>query len=222
MKAFGWIVALIIVVLVIWAIVASTGTTPEATQTPGDDGMTYDVTVTNTSADQPLSPGVYVVHSHDASLNFEGAVAPAELEPLAEYGSHAAFAALVETLPGVEQVITIDEPVMPGESTMFSFEAPQGADVHLSGIQMLVGTNDGYTLVDGVELTGEALTVAAQNYDAGTEENETPGGGFDAGQPDPTRGEENVENGTPTDPQAVVTLHDQITETALELSVAVR
>ena len=108
-----------------------------------------------------------------------------------------------------------------GESfraSMAPFEAATGIDIQVAEVpsgfhetQVNVGLNGG-NAADSV--------TEAMNYDNGSEENEAPGSGFDGGQPDPSRGAENVENGTPTDPQEPVTAHDQITDTVLELTVS--
>lgn len=221
MKKLLWIIVLILVILGIWYGTQGTDETAVDVPTDGAEMMSYTATITNLSDTQPLSPGVYVLHTHDASINFEGSVAPESLEALAEVGNPAAFAEFLAGVDGVMEVITIDAPVLPGEEASFTFDVAEGTDMHLSGIQMLVATNDGYALVDSLELMGEAVTVAAVNHDAGTEENTEPGSGFDGGQPDPSRGEENLDNGVATDPHAPVAVHDQVTETVLELSVAV-
>ena len=112
--ALGWIILVIVILIILWFIFAGRGDgTP--VPPPTSEATIYTVTVKNISTDQPLSPGVFVTHTDEASLDFEGALAPAELEPLAEYGSHADFAALAETLPGVMNVHTIDAPIMPGQ-----------------------------------------------------------------------------------------------------------
>lgn len=182
----------------------------------------YRVTIENVSEDQVLSPGVYVLHSPEASLNFEGSLAPESLEPLAEYGDHAPFAAFVETVPGVLAVYRVNAPIKPGEMSQFVAMIPEDAEepYYLSGLQMAVGTNDGYALVNNLELTGREASINALNYDAGTEENTELLSGFPGGQPDPSRGEENIENGTSTDPRANVTRHPQLSSTIMAVTVS--
>ncbi len=187
-----------------------------------DDGMVmsatdYTVTINNVSSDQPLAPGIYVIHNASASLNFEGQLSPAAFESLAEIGSPAAAAELVMGLPGVMEVIVMDAPVLPGESTSFDISVPDG--YLLSGLQMPVGTNDGLVLIDAVELNGTAVTVDARNYDNGTEDNSPLGSGFEGGQPDPARGAENIDNGVATDPQENFRAHPELTETVLRAEV---
>lgn len=251
-QAWLWILVIIALIVVI-VLAAGNKNSEEEVQESHIDQISYSVEVSNTSEDQPLSPGVYVVHSADASLDFAGELSPAELEPLAEYGDNTAFAAFLRGLDGVKEVITIDEPILPGESATFEFmieakadhsddmamtdegddtdammeedgddatmEEHQLEDLFLSGIQMAVGSNDGYALVNAVALDGQAAIATAKNYDNGTEENSDLNSGFEGGQPDADRGEENVDNGTATDPQAPVAEHDQLTETILTIKL---
>jgi hypothetical protein len=251
-QAWLWILVIIALIVVI-VLAAGNKNSEEEVQESHIDQISYSVEVSNTSEDQPLSPGVYVVHSADASLDFAGELSPAELEPLAEYGDNTAFAAFLRGLDGVKEVITIDEPILPGESASFEFmiesesahndammmeddedntdtedameegdammEEHQLEDLFLSGIQMAVGSNDGYALVNAVALDGQAAMATAKNYDNGTEENSDLNSGFEGGQPDAERGEENVDNGTATDPQAPVAEHDQLTETILTIKL---
>jgi hypothetical protein len=219
MKTLIWI---IILVLVIWGIVAvsSDGDSGEdATPTPETVTVQYSVTVKNVSEDQPLSPGVFVTHTSDATLDFQGTQSPVALEPLAEYGANDDFIAFLGDVPGVLSIYAVNEPIAPGEEITFNVEADNSGNVYISGIQMVVGSNDGYALMNAVRLDGEAVTVEALNYDNGTEENENLLGGFDAGQPDPQRGDDNIDNGTATDPQEDVAVHEQLTQTIMEVTI---
>ena len=172
----------------------------------------------NVSTDQPLSPGVIVVHTDEASLNFEGQTAPAQLEPLAEVGAAADFAAFAEEQSGVLSVTKTSAAIAPGETATVTISAPQQG-AYLSVVMMAVGSNDGFVLIDKADIT-PGTTVQAANYDAGTEENGRLGGGFAAGQPDPEKGDENIDNGDATDPQAPVARHEQLESTLLSVTIA--
>ena len=178
--------------------------------------QTADITLDNVHESQPLAPGVVVLHTSDASLNFEGQLAPPGLEQLAEVGNPAVFAEYVSGLEGVVSVITTEAPIMPGTFTTITAELPEEG-LLLSVLMMPVGTNDGFALIDAVPIEG-VDTVSASNYDAGTEENSALMSGFDGGQPEPSRGEENLENGNPT--EEPVSAHPELTETVLAVSVS--
>lgn len=192
---------------------------PNATTT-----RTFSLTIKNLSESQPLSPGVFIVHDGSVSIDFDGLLSPKELEPLAEYGDNTRFFKFVRDLKGVSDTLNVSAPVLPGELSKYSVSVSPRPDAFLSGIMMLVGTNDGYALVDSVPLFNEdgkpqTITISAKNYDNGTEDNNKPGSGFSGGQPDSSKGVENVENGTATVPQEIVSANIQITETVLELTI---
>ena len=144
-------------------------------------------------------------------MDFEGSLAPAALEPLAEYGSNVQLAEYLRSQEGVEQVITFDEPILPGQS--ISLQVAPSSNSLVSVIGMAVGTNDGYALVDSVDPSG---THNAKIYDAGTEENEGLLCGFDCGQPDPSKGESNIENGNST--SEAVKIHQELTENVMTVA----
>lgn len=181
------------------------------------------VTLENVDENQVLSPGVYIIHDASSSLNFEGGNAPSALEPLAEYGSNDAFANYANSLEGLVRMIRIDTPVLPGEQTSFEVDlSGLRGPLYLSGIQMAVGSNDGYVLLDKAEILSSRKKIVpfvlmANNFDSGTEENQPLLSGFDGGQPDPSRGEENIENGVST--SEVVTVHNQLTTPILRITV---
>ncbi|MBD3270560.1 hypothetical protein GF376_03465 [Candidatus Peregrinibacteria bacterium] len=161
----------------------------------------------NVSDSQTLSPGLIVIHDETASLDFEGALAPAELEALAEVGNPEELMTLVEELEGVTAVYEIGA-IAPGE--MLEVELNEmDENLLVSVIQMAVQSNDGYALIDAMPLMADE-TMTALNYDAGFEENTELGSGFEGGQPDPEEGDANIDNGTATDPQEVVAMHPQL------------
>lgn len=185
----------------------------------------FSVTVTNVSEEQTLSPGVFVVHDGQFSLNYDGELAPTEIIPLAEYGEPDSFIEFIKNQTGVIGVYPVNEPLPPGESLTFAIGMPDDAigDARLSGVEMVVTSNDGIAVLSSVPLfengTPVDLVVDASNYDTGVEENKPLGSGYGAGQPDPSRGEDNIDNGTATEPQALVRVHPQLTETIMEVQI---
>lgn len=189
------------IILIVAVVVILSGCTETSVQ----------VTISNVHDEQPISPGLIVMHTSNGILDFEGGLIPAALEPLAEYGSNAQFAEYLRGQEGVEQVITFDEPILPGQS--ISLQVTPSLYSIVSVIGMAVGTNDGYVLVDSVDLSG---TYNAKIYDAGTEENEGLLCGFDCGQPDPSKGESNIENGVST--SDVVKIHPDLKENVMTVT----
>lgn len=184
------------------------------------------VTVENVHDTQTLSPGVFIVHKPLVSINFVGRMAPAELEPLAEYGNHLPFKGYVERNRDVVAVYAIDDPLPPGEKKTFTMDIStyRPRENYLSGIMMATGSNDGFVLVSNIALFNpgngpKGSTMDALNYDAGTEENSPLLSGFEGGQPDPAMGEENIDNGVATTPPRPVTFHTQLTKTIMKVTV---
>ncbi len=178
--------------------------------------MPYQLLLENLSDDQPLAPGVAVIHTANSSLNFEGEVAPESLEQLAEIGNPAEFKAFVEDLEGVVSVYETGL-ILPGENTMIELNE-MNHSLRVSVLTMAVASNDGYALIDSMELFA-GNSQEAVNHDAGFEDNTELGSGFEGGQPDPSQGELNVENGTATVPQGVVEVHPQLGSDLLRASI---
>ncbi len=184
------------------------------------------VTVVNIHNSQTLSPGVFIVHKPIVGITFLGKLAPPELEALAEYGDPEPFREYIGKNTGVVSVYTIDEPIPPGENRSFTVDVStyMPRENYLSGIQMITGSNDGFAVASNIALftpgNGQKASITnAQNYDAGTEQNSPLLSGFEGGQPDPSRGEENIDNGIPTSPQQPVMPHPQLTTTVMRVIV---
>ncbi|MBU0527353.1 spondin domain-containing protein [Candidatus Micrarchaeota archaeon] len=198
----------------------------EESEEVSDDVVQFKVTIQNVHSSYTLSPGVFVAHKPPASINYVGKVIPSELESLVEYGNNTEFYKYVSELDGVVAAYSIDEPIGPGESFSFKIAVPKDKprETYFSGLQMIVETNDGFALVNNIALftSGNGAknsTTSAQNYDAGTEENSLVGSGFEGGQPDSSKGSENIDNGTPTSPYRPVSPHPQIPKTVMKVIV---
>jgi hypothetical protein len=197
------------------------------TTAPVPKGMTrFTVTVKNVHDTQTLSPGIFAVHKPLFSLNYVGKLAPAELEPLAEYGDYKEFVDYVNNSADVQYVYILDEPIQPGEDFTFTMDVStyMPRESYLSGILMATGSNDGYALASNIALFDpgngpKGSTTDCLNYDAGTEQNSPLMSGFEGGQPDPSKGQENIDNGEPTSPQLPVTHHTQLTKTIMKVIV---
>jgi|GEM_PF-1742352 len=200
--------------------------TTEAAPPPAKGKKRFLVTVKNIHDSQTLSPGVFIVHKPIVGITFLGKLVPEEFEPLAEYGNHTPFAEYIATNNGVVSVYTIDEPVGPGEETSFTIDVStyRPRETYLSGVQMAMGSNDGFAAASNIALFNVgngpmASTTNALNYDAGTEQNSALLSGFEGGQPDASRGQENVDNGVATSPQQPVLIHTQLTKTIMQVVV---
>ena len=135
---------------------------------------TFDVTITNLTAGQPITPGVLAAHLGDYSMFSNGTSATTGIQQLAENGGVPILAAEVAANSAVVASGVIGgAPIAPGGSASGSIEVIGDATT-FSLAAMLVCTNDGFGGVDGAMLprhTGEQNTFQAHAYDAGTEIN---------------------------------------------------
>ncbi len=139
----------------------------------------YEVTISNLTTGQPLSPAVAVTHTRDFQLFSSGEAASAGIQAIAENGDPGISAAELQGRAGVFHVVTTSAPVgriggVPFPSTLrFEITAAASAN-YFSLATMLICTNDGFGGVKGIRLpSGSTTTMAyAAAYDAGTEAND--------------------------------------------------
>jgi hypothetical protein len=136
----------------------------------------FDVSVTNLTAAQPLSPLALVAHNDDYQAFMIGEPASNGLEVLAEGGDNSMLISeAVEA--GAFTTVTGTGPIGPKSSSTVSITLAQDqlAAAELSLLTMLVNTNDAFTGVTEVSLSGlelgESMTMNALSYDSGTEAN---------------------------------------------------
>jgi len=179
------------------------------------------VKLVNVDEQQSLSMGLIIIHEEDVSFNYLNRVAPSYLESLAEYGSPDDFIKIAKSNPNVVRVIKIDEIIKPNESKNITFKIRGEKDLKISIFQMAMQSNDGFVFVDSRDLIIDKKLIKrthqALYLDAGTEKNFLLGGGFDVGQPDLNRGNDNIDNGIETD--ELVNIHTQLNDVILEVSV---
>jgi len=144
---------------------------------------TYEVTITNLTSGQPLTPPVVAAHRQPLHVFEVGAAASFGVKEIAENGNNAPLLAALGGEKHVSAVIeTQTGPLVPAgtpgsamfaDSVTFALTTDQGAK-YLSFAAMLICTNDGFTGVDSLRLpqqVGDSVTVVTAGYDAGTEIN---------------------------------------------------
>ncbi len=134
----------------------------------------YNVTVTNMTDGQPLTPAVLALHDRKASVFTPGYEASNGIQQLAENGG---VPVLVDELSSAARVGAVavvgDAPILPGQSASIELVTTSGYNL-ASLAAMLVCTNDGFGGVDTVRLPrhlGESIDIYGAAYDAGTEIN---------------------------------------------------
>ncbi|MEO7868263.1 MAG: spondin domain-containing protein [Candidatus Eisenbacteria bacterium] len=139
--------------------------------------MTYRITVENLTpargggASQVLSPSLVLLHDGRANLFTVGQRANQSVIDVAEDAIGSTGIAAYNGDNGVGFVGFLGSPILPGQSQSFEVSAP--ARFHqLSLASMLVNTNDAFTGLDAVQLTGGSNVYMTQAYDAGSEVND--------------------------------------------------
>ena len=156
-----------------------TATTASAAPGPA----TYEVTITNLTGGQALTPPVVATHRKPFHVFEVGDLASFEVKEIAENGNNGP---LLATLAGEKHVFDMVEgstgPLVPaadpggsgfGHSVTLTITSAKGAK-YLSFASMLICTNDGFTGIDGVRLpkkVGDTVSLFTDGYDAGTEIN---------------------------------------------------
>jgi len=148
----------------------------------GTDSLT--VTLTNTSANQPMTPPVVVLHNAPGADNgvrlFEsGQPASEGIREIAENGNNAPLVEAVQSLAGgpvsAYAVGFADPaapgPLLPGMTATVNLDLASEDQV-MSIVSMVVCTNDGFSGADSHTLSADATeTFSLPIYDAGTETN---------------------------------------------------
>ena len=133
----------------------------------------YNITVTNLTSNQPLSPLAAQLHSSEYNAWKVGAAATESLEILAEGGDNSSL--LDEPSSYVYSAVSGTGAVPPGLGSMLTIEAEANSDMKLTVISMLVNTNDAFIGKTGIDLSdlavGETVKHYLPIYDAGTEDN---------------------------------------------------
>lgn len=145
----------------------------------------YEVTITDLTSGQPLTPPLVATH-HGKHAMFEvGQPASVGVREIAENGNSAPLREFIQADPldqfagFAEAMEPLVPPETPGErmgfeqSVKLSVEGGRRAN-RLSWVSMLICTNDGFTGVDGLELpgkVGKSKSVDTNGYDAFTERN---------------------------------------------------
>ncbi|MEP1551862.1 MAG: spondin domain-containing protein [Paraglaciecola sp.] len=131
--------------------------------------VSYEITVTNLTKGQPVSPIAAVLHAEDDSIFTVGEVASVELEQLAESGMSEGMLSLGMTSASGTG------PILPGENETVTITIQDVTDANLSITAMLGNTNDAFTGLNALDLStlevGDTWSGVGRAYDAGTEVN---------------------------------------------------
>jgi hypothetical protein len=143
----------------------------------------YEVTITNLTGGQPLTPPVVATHRNAYDAFDVGSAASVGIQQIAENGNGGPLldelaasshvSASLETTTGPLVPEGTPGSAMFAEAVTFTIDAASGAN-RISFVSMLICTNDGFTGADGLKLpaqVGGSTSASFNAYDAGTENN---------------------------------------------------
>ncbi|HIO91511.1 MAG TPA: hypothetical protein EYG68_01545 [Leucothrix mucor] len=135
----------------------------------------YELTVSNLTANQPLSPVVVFAHEPEYKLWQTGHAASVALEYLAEGGSNSQLVDEVKATKHYMSHTSGTGAIGSGQTETITISFKNTNWVRLSLASMLVNTNDAFTGLADIEVyniaVGESKTFDTLAWDAGTEEN---------------------------------------------------
>ena len=150
----------------------------ESDNTDQSDSMVeFQVTLTNLTAGQPLSPAAVILHDRQWHSFETGQPASSELEHLAEAGDNSH---LLDTASMDEAVYLAESGsgiIAPGHYESFQVQASENnlGTLSLSVLSMLVNSNDAIVALNGAALDtleiNESTSFELLTYDSGTEAN---------------------------------------------------
>lgn len=161
--------------LVFLSVVGLTTSVATGVVLAGESDLCYEVTITNMTRGQVLTPVLVATHKKGVKLFTEGEPASEELEYLAENGMTDPLTGMLEARPhevGTVAVAAFDRPggvFLPGESVTIEVPA-SGRYNRMSLASMLAITNDGFVALNGVP--ARPGIYVSPVYDAGTEVND--------------------------------------------------
>jgi len=135
----------------------------------------FDVTVTNLTNAQPLSPVAVIAHQDGYAFFSVGSPATAGLEEMAEGGDNSALLAEADADAMVIATGSGAAPIGPAASETVTIELldRERPGLRFSVGTMLVNTNDAFTGLNAMQVetmaVGDVLTIQGIAYDAGTE-----------------------------------------------------
>lgn len=143
---------------------------PTAEGSSKKKSRSWQITITNLTGGQPLSPPLLVVHSRRADVWSLRTVANHGVAAIAEDANNTVLESALPGLPGIRSVATgPGGPIPPGASRTYTVQSRGNFD-RLTVLTMLVNTNDAFTGLDSAHLR-RGFTRSTMGYDAGSERN---------------------------------------------------
>ncbi|MGI9274735.1 MAG: spondin domain-containing protein [Endozoicomonas sp.] len=155
----------------------------DSSSNAGNTELEYQVQIINLTAGQPLSPVAVIAHDDNYRMFSIGDAASSGLEVLAEGGDNSG---LIDeaSAAGAFAHASGDSPVAPGatDTLTVTIDGSQQENAEISVVTMLVNTNDAFTGVSSIDVSGlgvgvdDSVTLYGVTYDSGTEANSEAAG----------------------------------------------
>lgn len=154
------------------------GSSSSSSPSPTAEKISYEVSVSNATNNQPVSPLAIIVHDDSYSAWTIGETALTELEYIAEGGSNSQ---LIDSMKSEGAMAKSGKGAFgPGGNETISITASDASQTRITVLGMLVNTIDGFSGINSVDVSslarGESMTIMASAYDAGTEVNSESSG----------------------------------------------
>jgi hypothetical protein len=132
---------------------------------------TFEVTITNATAGQVITPPVAFTHNSNVSLFTLGQAAPEYLIPLAEDGDSTVFTG-ADSLADVSAVYMATAGITPGSSQTFTIDTTSAHPL-ITVAAMFASSNDAFISIHNqpLDLGFDSKNYPATVYDAGSERN---------------------------------------------------
>jgi len=146
-----------------------------AADSSGSAAGSFQVTFTNLTQNQPMTPPVVALHDPSVHLFQVGETASDAIQVIAEMGNNAPLVDFAVANPDVVSAAGVagDAPFGAGQSVSLNLTTSETGQV-FSAVNMIICTNDGISGVDSVALPEgtDPLVIMARPYDAGTRINQ--------------------------------------------------
>jgi len=136
-----------------------------------EENRLFEVTVTNLSHGQILSPVFAVTHNGSLSLFTMGEPASTELAALAQDANTEGLISFFSASAATHEIIQRNNPIMPGKSDTLMIHSDEH-DSYISITSMLVSSNDAFMAVNKLKLPHRSIMLTVPAYDAGAEDND--------------------------------------------------
>ena len=157
-------------------VLAACGSSSSDNSNEAEEDAQFEITTTNLTNAQTMSPVAVIMHNNGFHNFVDGETASVAVERLAEGGDNSQVLSAAASAEQYISSASTSGPVPPstiGETVVLDVPVDQLSDFRLSVMTMLIRTNDGFTGLNGTDISnieaGSSITFKAPTWDAGTD-----------------------------------------------------